>query len=171
MFVINLTLVTLPLQALVTTDYKPWLHHVVVSSTLHIYLSQTDRGELVCGNGIDHYPHYGMRSTLGFLESYATHLLELFPILHNVTVQRQWAGLCDMTPDYSPIISMVDDMDGFYINCGWGTWGFKGSPASGWNTAQMVAERKTPERIAAFRHDRYVKNRLVGEKAAASVGN
>ena len=168
---IKLPLVTHPLQALVTTDYKPWLHHVVVSSTLHIYLSQTDRGELVCGNGIDHYPHYGMRSTLGFLESYAAHLLELFPILHNVTVQRQWAGLCDMTPDYSPIISMVDDVDGFYINCGWGTWGFKGSPASGWNTAQMVAERKTPDMIAAFRHDRYVKNRLVGEKAAASVGN
>jgi len=71
-------------------------------------LSQTDRGELVCGNGIDTYPHYGMRSTLGFLESYAAHVLELFPVLHNVAVQRQWAGLCDMTPDYSPIISPID---------------------------------------------------------------
>ena len=105
------------------------------------------------------------------LEELATFVLELLPCLKDVNVLRQWTGLCDMTPDYSPIISMVDDVDGFYINCGWGTWGFKGSPASGWNTAQMVAERKTPERIAAFRHDRYVKNRLVGEKAAASVGN
>ncbi len=168
---LKLPLVTHPLQALVTQSYKPWLHHVVVSSTLHIYLSQSDRGELVCGNGIDHYPHYGMRSTLGFLESYAAHVLELFPILHNVTVQRQWAGLCDMTPDYSPIISLVEEVDGFYVNCGWGTWGFKGAPASGFNTAAMVAERKTPEMIAPFRHDRFVKNQLVGEKAAASVGN
>ena len=112
-----------------------------------------------------------MRSSLDFAESLSTHLIALFPAGGRVNVLRQWAGLCDMTPDYSPIISMVDDGDGFYINCGWGTWGFKGSPASGWNTAQMVAERKTPERIAAFRHDRYVKNRLVGEKAAASVGN
>ena len=79
---VKLPLVTHPLQALVTQSYKPWLHHVVVSGTLHIYLSQTDRGELVCGNGIDTYPHYGMRSTLGFLESYAAHVLELFPVLH-----------------------------------------------------------------------------------------
>ena len=98
---VKLPIVTHPLQALVTQGYKPWLHHVVVSGSLHIYLSQTDRGELVCGNGIDTYPHYGMRSTLGFLESYAAHVLELFPVLHNVAVQRQWAGLCDMTPDYS----------------------------------------------------------------------
>ena len=118
---VKLPFVTHPLQALVTQSYKPWLHHVVVSGTLHIYLSQTDRGELVCGNGIDTYPHYGMRSTLGFLESYAAHVLELFPVLHNVAVQRQWAGLCDMTPDYSPIISSIDEIEGFYVNGGWGT--------------------------------------------------
>ncbi|HIF70384.1 MAG TPA: FAD-dependent oxidoreductase [Deltaproteobacteria bacterium] len=168
---VKLALVTHPLQALVTTSYKPWLHHVVVSSTLHIYLSQTDRGELVCGNGIDHYPHYGMRSTLSFLEGYAAHVLELFPILHNVSVQRAWAGLCDMTPDYSPIISLIDEVQNFIVNCGWGTWGFKASPASGWNTAEMVATGKTPTMIEPFRHDRYIRNRLVGEKAAASVGN
>ena len=167
---VKLPLVTHPLQALVTQAYKPWLHHVVVSGTLHIYLSQTDRGELVCGNGIDTYPHYGMRSTLGFLESYAAHVLELFPVLHNVAVQRQWAGLCDMTPDYSPIISPIDEIEGFYVNGGWGTYGFKASPASGYNTAQMVAEG-TPEMIKPFRYNRFMENRLVGEKAAASVGS
>ena len=167
---VKLPLVTHPLQAFVTQGYKPWLHHVVVSGTLHIYLSQTDRGELVCGNGIDTYPHYGMRSTLGFLESYAAHVLELFPVLHNVAVQRQWAGLCDMTPDYSPIISSIDEIEGFYVNGGWGTYGFKASPASGYNTAQMVAEG-TPEMIKPFRYNRFMENRLVGEKAAASVGS
>ena len=168
---VKLPFVTHPLQALVTQSYKPWLHHVVVSGTLHIYLSQTDRGELVCGNGIDTYPHYGMRSTLGFLESYAAHVLELFPVLHNVAVQRQWAGLCDMTPDYSPIISQIDEIDGFYVNGGWGTYGFKASPASGYNTAQMAANGKTPEMIEPFRYNRFSENRLVGEKAAASVGS
>ena len=167
---VKLPLVTHPLQALVTQCYKPWLHHVVVSGTLHIYLSQTDRGELVCGNGIDTYPHYGMRSTLGFLESYAAHVLELFPVLHNVAVQRQWAGLCDMTPDYSPIISSIDEIEGFYVNGGWGTYGFKASPASGYNTAQMVAQG-TPEMIQPFRYNRFMENRLGGEKAAASVGS
>ena len=167
---VKLPIVTHPLQALVTQGYKPWLHHVVVSGSLHIYLSQTDRGELVCGNGIDTYPHYGMRSTLGFLESYAAHVLELFPVLHNVAVQRQWAGLCDMTPDYSPIISSIDEIEGFYVNGGWGTYGFKASPASGYNTAQMVAEG-TPEMIKPFRYNRFMENRLGGEKAAASVGS
>ena len=167
---VKLPIVTHPLQALVTQGYKPWLHHVVVSGSLHIYLSPTDRGDLVCGNGIDTYPHYGMRSTLGFLESYAAHVLELFPVLHNVAVQRQWAGLCDMTPDYSPIISSIDEIEGFYVNGGWGTYGFKASPASGYNTAQMVAQG-TPEMIQPFRYNRFMENRLGGEKAAASVGS
>lgn len=166
---VKLPIVTHPLQALVTESYKPWLHHVVVSSNLHIYLSQTDRGELVCGDGIDGYPHYGMRSTLGFMESFASHLLELFPILHNIKVQRQWAGLCDMTPDYSPIISPIDEIKGFYVNGGWGTYGFKAAPASGYNTAKMIAEGKVPDIIKPFSYNRFRENRLVGEKAAASV--
>ena len=168
---VKLPLVTHPLQALVTESYKPWLHHVVVSSNLHIYMSQTDRGELVCGNGIDGYPHYGMRSTLGFLESYAAHTLELFPILHNVKVQRQWTGLSDMTPDYSPIISPVDEIQNLYINCGWGTYGFKAAPASGLNSAKMIANGQVPENIRPFHYNRFRENRLVGEKAAASVSS
>jgi sarcosine oxidase subunit beta len=168
---VKLPIVTHPLQALVSESYKPWLHHVVVSSNLHIYLSQTDRGELVCGNGIDQYPHYGMRSTLGFLESYAAHLLELFPVLHNIKVQRQWAGLCDMTPDYAPIIGPIEQVPGFYVNGGWGTYGFKATPASGFNTARMIADDAVPALIRPFGYERFANNRLVGEKAAASVGN
>ncbi|HEY9735727.1 MAG TPA: FAD-dependent oxidoreductase, partial [Trichocoleus sp.] len=98
---LKLPITTHPLQAFVTQGLKPWLHHVVVSSTLHIYLSQSDRGELVCGGAIDSFPQYTLRSTLDVLESYAMHVLELFPLLHNIKVQRQWAGMCDMTPDYA----------------------------------------------------------------------
>jgi sarcosine oxidase subunit beta len=168
---LRLPIVTHPLQALVTEPYKPWLHHVVVSSNLHMYLSQTDRGEMVCGNGIDQYPHFGMRSTLGFLEGYAAHVLELFPILHRIRVMRQWAGLCDMTPDYAPIISTVDELEGLFINCGWGTYGFKATPASGLNTAQMVASGQPTSLIEPFDVRRFAQGRLVGEKAAASVGS
>ena len=168
---IRLPLVTYPLQALVTEAYKPWLHHVVVSSNLHVYLSQTDRGELICGGGIDDYPNYAMRSTLSFLESYAAHLLELFPNLHNARVQRQWAGLCEMPPDFSPIISPIDEIEGFFINGGWGTYGFKAAPASGYNTAQMIASGEPPDLIKPFSYNRFRTNRLVGEKAAASVSH
>ncbi len=168
---VKLPLVTHPLQAFVTQGLKPWLHHVVVSSTLHIYISQSDRGELVCGGAVDSVPQYAMRSTLEALESYATHILELFPILHTIKVQRQWAGMCDMTPDYAPILSKVDEVQNFCITCGWGTWGFKASPASGYNMAELVATGTTPDRIKAFRYDRFLKNRLLGEKAAASVGS
>lgn len=168
---IKLPITTYPLQAFVTQGLKPWLHHVVVSSTLHIYISQSDRGELVCGGAVDSFPQYTLRSTLDVLESYAMHVLELFPMLHNIKVQRQWAGMCDMTPDYAPIMSPIDVYRNFYITCGWGTWGFKASPASGYNMAELVATGKAPERIQPFSYDRFLKNQLLGEKAAASVGS
>ena len=112
-----------------------------------------------------------MRSTLGFLESFAAHVLELFPILHIIKVQRQWAGLCDMKPDYSPIISPIDRIKGFYVNAGRGTYGFKAAPASGLNTALMLAEEEIPDMIKPFGYNRFAENRPVGEKAAASVSN
>ncbi|MBD0334568.1 MAG: FAD-dependent oxidoreductase [Cyanobacteria bacterium Co-bin13] len=168
---IKLPIATHPLQAFVTQGLKPWLHHVVVSSTLHIYLSQSDRGELVCGGAVDSFPQYSLRSTLDVLESYAMHVLELFPMLHNIKVQRQWAGMCDMTPDYAPILSPIDAYQNFYITCGWGTWGFKAAPASGYNMAELVATGSVPATIAPFSYDRFLKNQLLGEKAAASVGS
>ena len=86
-------------------------------------------------------------------------------------MQRQWAGLCDMTPDYSPIISPIDEIEGFYINGGWGTYGFKASPASGYNSAEMISKGKSTKMIEPFQYRRFKENRLVGEKAAASVGS
>lgn len=168
---LQIPLETHPLQAAVTEPLKPWLNQVIVSSTLHVYVSQSDRGELVLGAEVDDYSSYSLRGTLQFAEGAATHLLELFPFLANVKLLRQWAGLCDMTPDYSPIISGVPDIPGFYMTVGWGTYGFKAGPASGHLLAQMIYTQRTPEKLEAFSITRFAEDRLVGEKAAASVSH
>jgi sarcosine oxidase subunit beta len=168
---IKIPVETHPLQACVTEPLKPFLNAVVVSSTLHCYVSQTDRGELVMGAEVDDYSSYSLRSTLHFLEGNATHMLELFPFLANVNVLRQWAGLCDMTPDYSPIMGESPDVKGFLMTVGWGTYGFKAGPASGELMAQRIATGKVPPTLAPFRLERFYENRLVGEKAAASVSH
>lgn len=162
---------THPLQACVTEPLKPFLNSVIVSSTLHVYVSQTDRGELVLGAEVDDYASYSLRGTLAFLEGAALHLLELFPCLANVKVLRQWAGLCDMTPDYSPIMGDTPDVRGFLMTVGWGTYGFKAGPASGRLLAERIATGRTPEKLAPFSLTRFYDDRLVGEKAAASVSH
>ena len=167
----QIPLETHPLQALVTEPLKPWLYSVIVSSTLHVYVSQTDRGELVIGAEVDDYASYSLRGTLPFAESAATHLLELFPFLANVRMLRQWAGLCDMTPDYSPIIGEDPLVKGLFMTVGWGTYGFKAGPASGHLLAEMIASGRTPERLEPFSPGRFAEDRLVGEKAAASVSH
>ena len=167
----QIPLETHPLQALVTEPLKPWLHSVIVSSTLRVYVSQTDRGELVIGAEVDDYASYSLRGTLPFAESAATHLLELFPFLANVRMLRQWAGLCDMTPDYSPIIGEDPSVKGLFMTVGWGTYGFKAGPASGHLLAEMIASGRTPERLEPFSPGRFAEDRLVGEKAAASVSH
>ncbi len=167
----QIPLETHPLQAMVTEPLKPWLHSVIVSSTLHVYVSQTDRGELVIGAEVDDYASYSLRATLPFAESAATHLLELFPFLANVRMLRQWAGLCDMTPDYSPIIGEDPQLKGLFMTVGWGTYGFKAGPASGHLLATMIATGQTPKRLEPFSPTRFSEDRLVGEKAAASVSH
>jgi sarcosine oxidase, subunit beta len=167
---VRLPIVTFPLQAAVTEPVKMFLRTVVVSGTLHIYVSQTDRGELVFGASVDPYPSYSMRGSLEFTEELAAHVLELAPSLAKLRVLRQWAGLCDMTPDFSPIMG-VTGVEGFYLDVGWGTYGFKAGPAAGEAMAELVATGKTPELIAAFDLARFGAGRLVGEKGAASVGH
>ncbi len=162
---------THPLQAAVTEPLKPFLNSVIVSSTLHVYVSQTDRGELVLGAEVDDHASYSLRGTLSFLEGAATHLLELFPQLANVKILRQWAGLCDMTPDYSPIMGGTPDVKGFLMTVGWGTYGFKAGPASGFLMAELIASGKTPPKLEPFALTRFYEDRLVGEKAAASVSH
>jgi sarcosine oxidase subunit beta len=168
---VELPIVTYPLQALVTERLKPWLHHVIVSATLHVYVNQTDRGEVVIGEEIDPYSSYSMRSTLRFLENAAAHTLELFPCLGRVKVLRQWAGLCDMPPDFAPIIGPVDGVGGFILDVGWGTYGFKAGPAAGYRVAELIATGKVPPVLQPFRLSRFAEMEPVGEKAAAAVSH
>jgi sarcosine oxidase subunit beta len=155
---------------MVSEPLKPFLDVVVVSASLHAYVSQTDRGELVIGAGINPYSSYSFRSTLDFMESTAGHLLELMPALAEVKILRQWAGICDMTPDYSPIMGFTP-MGGFVQDVGWGTYGFKASPICGKTMAELIATDRTPDLIAPFSLERFSTGELVGEKAAAAVGH
>jgi sarcosine oxidase subunit beta len=167
---VTMPIITSPLQAAVTEPVKVFLETVVVSGTLHVYVSQTDRGELVFGASVDPYPSYSMRGSLEFTEELAGHVLELMPSIASMRVLRQWAGLCDMTPDFSPVMG-VTPVEGFLVDVGWGTYGFKAGPVSGEAMAELVATGKTPEIIAAFDLARFAEGRLVGEKGAASVGH
>jgi len=165
-----LPVTTSPLQAAVTEPVKPFLGTVIVSGTLHVYVSQTDRGELVFGASVDPFTSYSMRGSLEFVEGLAGHVLQLMPALAKVRVLRQWAGLCDMTPDFSPIMGNTP-VEGFLVDVGWGTYGFKAGPVSGEAMAQCIASGKPPEIIAPFGLDRFATGALVGEKGAAAVGH
>jgi sarcosine oxidase subunit beta len=167
---VRLPLSTHPLQAAVTEPVKVFLKTVVVSGTLHVYVSQTDRGELVFGASTDPYPSYSMRGSLEFTEELAGHVLELMPSIAKLRLLRQWAGLCDMTPDFSPIMG-VTPVEGFLVDVGWGTYGFKAGPVAGEAMAELVATGQTPEIITAFDLARFAEGRLVGEKGAAAVGH
>jgi sarcosine oxidase, subunit beta len=168
---VNLPIVSHPLQACVTEPLKPFLDKVIVSATLHVYVSQTDRGELVLGAEIDPYASYSSASTLPTLEMIAAYTLELFPALEEVRVLRQWAGVCDMTPDYSPIMGEVPGVRGFLVDVGWGTYGFKAGPVSGKNMAELIVTGKPPDLIKPFALSRFYEDRLIGEKAAAAVSH
>ncbi|HJY88141.1 MAG TPA: FAD-dependent oxidoreductase [Candidatus Acidoferrales bacterium] len=168
---VELPIVSHPLQACVSESLKPFLNKVIVSANLHVYVNQTARGEVVMGAEIDPYQTYQMASTLPTLEMIAGHTLELFPRLQHARVLRQWAGICDMTPDYSPIISGVPELNGYYLDVGWGTYGFKAGPAAGKNLASLIATGKVPELIRPFGYTRFLEGKLLGEKAAAAVSS
>ena len=163
-------LVIHPLQAFVSEPLKPWLNHIVVSASLHLYVSQSSRGELVAGASLDPQELISMRSSLDFAESLCGHLADMFPMVGSTNILRQWAGLCDMTPDFSPIMGKTS-IKGFYIDAGWGTWGFKATPVSGETMASTVATDQQHELIVPFALDRFRRFQLVGEKGAASVGH
>ncbi len=167
---VRLPITTTPLQAAVTEPVQHFLHPVVVSGTLHVYVSQTARGELVFGAAVDPFTSYKTNGSLEFTEGLASHILELMPAVGKMRLLRQWAGLCDMTPDYAPIISGTP-VDGFYVDVGWGTWGFKAGPVAGEQTAELVATGRTPELIEAFGYSRFPNGTLTAEKGAAAVGH
>jgi sarcosine oxidase subunit beta len=163
-------IVTHPLQAFVTEPLKPFLDVILVSATLHVYISQTDRGEVLIGSEIEPYASYSQESTLDFLEVTAAHTLELLPMLGRVKLMRAWGGLCDVTPDYSPIMGLTD-VEGFLIDGGWGTYGFKATPIVGVTMADLVNENVVPDLIAPFALERFWRRELVSEIAAAAVSH
>ncbi len=167
---LRLPIKTVPLQACVSQPLKPFLDPIIVSGSLHVYISQSSRGELVMGGSTDPYPLYSTRSTLEFKETLMAHMLELFPFLSEVRLLRQWAGMADMTPDFSPVMGETP-LDNYYLDAGWGTWGFKATPVCGKRMAETVATGKAPEILHAFRLSRFEEFAQAGERGAASVGH
>ena len=167
---VPLPITTHILQAFVTEPIKPFLDVIIVSSQMHVYISQTDRGEILIGAEIEPYTTYRTTSTFPFLEYSARHTLELFPQLERLKVLRQWTGLCDLSPDYSPILG-VTELEGFLVSCGWGTYGFKAAPIVGTTLAELVAAGRTPDLIAPFVLERFYEDTPVSELAAAAVSH
>jgi sarcosine oxidase subunit beta len=167
---VELPITTHILQACVTEPLKPLLDVVIVSSQMHVYISQTDRGEFLMGAEIEPWTTYRTQGTLNFLQEVSRHTLELFPQLERARMLRSWAGLCDLSPDYSPILGETE-VEGFHVSSGWGTYGFKAAPIVGRTLAELVATERTPDLIAPFALERFYEDRLVSELAAAAVSH
>ena len=167
---IELPITSMCLQAMVSEPVKPCLDHLVMSPTVHCYLSQSDRGEMVIGGGADTHPSYGQRGNLPTTESVLNATIELFPAFSRMKLMRQWGGIVDIAPDASPIISKTP-VTGFYISTGWGTGGYKAIPAGGETLAYTIANDKPHPLVEPFSLDRFVTGRLVDEGAAASVAH
>jgi sarcosine oxidase subunit beta len=159
-----------PLQALVSEPIKPVLDTVVMSNAVHGYVSQSDKGDLVIGAGIDSYTGYGQRGSFSNIEHTVAAIIEMFPIFSRVRMNRQWGGIVDTTPDACPIIGNTP-VKGLYFNCGWGTGGFKATPGSGWVFAHNVATGTPHELNAAFGLDRFSSGFLIDEHGAAGVAH
>ena len=159
-----------PLQAMVSEPVKPIHNCVVMSNAVHVYVSQSDKGELVLGAGIDGYHSYSQRGSLHVIEGQLGALCELFPIFSRLRLMRQWGGIVDTSPDASPIVSKTP-IEGFYINGGWGTGGFKATPGSGWTFAHTIAQDKPHELNAPFALDRFTTGALIDEHGAAAVAH
>ena len=166
----DLPITTHILQACVTEPVKPLLDVVIVSSQMHVYLSQTDRGEFLMGAEIEPWTTYRMQGTLNFLQEVTRHTLELFPQLEHARMLRSWAGLCDLSPDYSPILGATE-VENFHVSAGWGTYGFKAAPIVGRTLAELVDTGRTPDLIAPFTLERFYEDKLVSELAAAAVSH
>jgi len=159
-----------PLQALVSEPVKPCLDTVVMSNAVHGYISQSDKGDLVIGAGVDSYNGYGQRGSFHVVEHTIQAICELFPAFSRVRMNRQWGGIVDTCPDACPIISKTS-VDGLYFNCGWGTGGFKATPGSGYVFADTVANDRPHPLAAAFNIDRFNSGALIDEHGAAGVAH
>jgi len=167
---IRLPLESHPLQAFVSEPLKPVLDTVVMSNAVHGYISQSDKGELVIGAGIDPYIGYGQKGSFCTIEHCMQAIIELFPCFSRVRMLRQWGGIVDVSPDACPIISKTP-IDGLYLNCGWGTGGFKATPGSGWVFAHTIANDQAHDLNAAFSLERFSTGALIDEHGAAAVAH
>jgi sarcosine oxidase, subunit beta len=165
---IALPISTHPLQAFVTEPYRHVLDGLVSSMDLYVYVSQTARGELLVGAEIVRYNTYSTRSTFDFLAEASKRSIQILPFMAKARAMRQWTGLCDMTPDSSPILG-ASEVDRFYLAAGMGTWGFKGSPIFGRMMAELIATGRIPELMAPFAPDRFRDDRMVPDAASAGT--
>ena len=159
-----------PLQALVSEPIKPVLDCVVMSNAVHVYVSQSDKGELVIGAGIDAYTSYAQRGSFHIIEGQMGALCELFPMFSRLRMMRSWGGIVDTCPDASPIIGKTP-VENLFINCGWGTGGFKATPGSGWVMAWTIAKGEPHPLNAPFTLDRFASGKLIDEHGAAAVAH
>ena len=156
------------LQAMVSEPIKPCLDTVVLYPGTGTYLNQSDKGEIVMGGGLDRMPSYAQRGNLPVQETVISGLLEMFPAFGQLKMLRQWAGVCDVTPDSSPLIG-PSPLPGLYLNCGWGTGGFKAIPAGGWLLAHLMAKGEHHEISRPFDLDRFPRGRLIDEAAGSGI--
>ncbi|MFD1343108.1 sarcosine oxidase subunit beta family protein [Litorisediminicola beolgyonensis] len=166
----RLPIESVALQALVSEPIKPCMDVVVMANTVHGYMSQSDKGEMVIGGGADGYNNYTQRGSFQHIEETVRSLIETFPMISRLKMLRQWGGIVDMTGDRSPIISKTP-LGNCFINCGWGTGGFKAIPGSGWATAEMIAKGEPGPLARAFGLERFREGRFIDESVAAGVAH
>ena len=159
-----------PLQALVSELLEPVHPTVVMSNAIHVYVSQAHKGELVMGAGIDSYNGYGQRGAFHIIERQMAAAVELFPVFARAHLLRTWGGIVDTTPDASPIVGRTP-YENLFLNCGWGTGGFKATPGVGWCMAHTIAHDEPHPYNAPFTLDRFVTGALVDEHGAAAVAH
>jgi sarcosine oxidase, subunit beta len=159
-----------PLQALVSELYEPVHPTVVMSNHVHVYVSQAHKGELVMGAGVDSYNGYGQRGSFHVIEHQMAAAVELFPIFARAHLLRTWGGIVDVSPDASPIIGRTP-VDGLFVNCGWGTGGFKATPSAGWTMAHTMATGEPHPLNRPFGLERFTTGALVDEHGAAAVAH
>ncbi len=166
----RLPIESVALQALVSEPIKPVLDCVVMANTVHGYISQSDKGEMVIGGGADGFNNYTQRGSFHHIEETLRALIETMPVLSRLKMLRQWGGIVDMTGDRSPIIG-PSPVPGIFLNCGWGTGGFKAIPGSGWATAEMLAKGTPGELAGPFGLERFREGRMIDESVAAAVAH
>jgi sarcosine oxidase subunit beta len=167
---VRMPIESFPLQAVVSEPVKPCFPCVVMSNTVHAYVSQSDKGELVIGAGTDQYPSYSQIGSLSIFNHTLDAISEMFPMFRRMRMLRTWGGIVDVTPDRSPVLSKTP-VKGLYVNCGWGTGGFKATPGSGHVFAHTIACDEPHAINAAFSLDRFETGRFIDEAAAAAVAH